>query len=565
MASLGKSKDELKKVKLLEISTLTVQIENTLDDTKLKDEQLQSYRERLTSIRQEMIKCGMDNMNTRRKIKELKFAKRMYIDGYRTKSHIDDNRTTHEREYDLRNTIATILSKIDYLTSSNDKSILTDRTGANVSNEKSDQKNGNSAAIDLNNVGKLPYRIEGPCVTVSYTSDMMKVFYISKNISFENLLDEVKRFYMVPKDDILFLVDNTGIICPKNGNVSDCCYEWYGNSWLQREVKFFVFKRKENKQRNKDLSKYGSGKSTEERARIERRAREIMKRNNPFHDQWLKRMFGSRDNYMQSFVIYCLFLLFFAVACITRRTITAEQNGIHAVTQAIKKNGGTFSEKKFDSITIEDDVWAWLQGPFRDVLLPETLYNGATVPPELKGKINIYNKLAGPLRLRQLRIRQSDCQSRVISGVTSWTGGCYRPYNTVERLTTKTSGWLQIPNATEYATIPQLSFRSIDLTSTVETILLGQSVTYDASGWIMDFKIDTYTRQSWALTMRQLRYLKYIDQHTRAVIIDFNVYLPNTDSFISCNVLFEFTAGGAVIPHLKMKSYVSEYLFEYTA
>ena len=56
MASLGKSKDDLKKVKLLEISTLTVQIENTLDDTKLKDEQLQSYRERLTSIRQEMIK-----------------------------------------------------------------------------------------------------------------------------------------------------------------------------------------------------------------------------------------------------------------------------------------------------------------------------------------------------------------------------------------------------------------------------------------------------------------------------------------------------------------------------
>ena len=46
MASLGKSKDDLKKVKLLEISTLTVQIENTLDDTKLKDEQLQSYRER---------------------------------------------------------------------------------------------------------------------------------------------------------------------------------------------------------------------------------------------------------------------------------------------------------------------------------------------------------------------------------------------------------------------------------------------------------------------------------------------------------------------------------------
>ncbi len=52
--------EELKKWKLLQISTINVQIENTLDDTKLKTEQLQSYRERLASVREEMIKCGME-------------------------------------------------------------------------------------------------------------------------------------------------------------------------------------------------------------------------------------------------------------------------------------------------------------------------------------------------------------------------------------------------------------------------------------------------------------------------------------------------------------------------
>ena len=67
---------------------------------------------------------------------------------------------------------------------------------------------------------------------------------------------------------------------------------------------------------------------------------------------------------MQSFVVYCVFIIIFAITCISRRDIQSEQNGIHAIKWAIKRNGGTFSEKLFDSISIEDDVWAWLQGPF---------------------------------------------------------------------------------------------------------------------------------------------------------------------------------------------------------
>ena len=50
-----------------------------------------------------------------------------------------------------------------------------------------------------------------------------------------------------------------------------------------------------------------------------------------------------------------------------------------------------------------------------------------------------------------------------------------------------------------------------------------------------------------------MRASKYIDKQTRAVIVDFNLYLPNTDNFVASIVLFEFTAGGAVIPTLKIK------------
>ena len=552
--SSNKVKEERRKAQLLEISTLTVQIENTTNDTKLKHEQLQSYRERLSAVRQEMLKTGLDNMRRRREIEKQRYARQMYIDGFRSKEHIDDDRKNYEREADLMNAFTSILYKVDHLTSLDTSLLKAEKS------QSTQQKSNNH--FDLNGMNRLQdvnpthRQIEGPCVTVSYTSEMIKVFYIAANITFSDLLDEVKRFCKIPKEEVVFLVDNAGIICPNHGNVSECCLEWYGNSWLQREVKFFLLKRKENKNRNKDLSKHGSAKSTAEKLRIERRAREIMKMNNPFHDPWLKRMFGSRGNYMQSFVVYCVFLIIFAITCISRRDIQSEQNGIHAIKRAIKRNGGTFNEKLFDSISIEDDFWAWLQGPLCDILLPETLYSGAKVPPSLKGKINVYNKLAGPLRIRQLRVQKNDCGSRIINDVKSWTGGCYRHYNFRYRETSRADGWMNIPNATIFKSIPAITFKDSSLISGMESTLYGQSVMYDSSGWIMDFDVASHNRHSWTIIMKQLRHLKYIDQGTRAVVIDFNVYLPNTDKFISCNVLFEFTAGGAVISHLKAKSYV---------
>ena len=110
----------------------------------------------------------------------------------------------------------------------------------------------------LQDANRTHRQIEGLSVTVSYTSDMIKVFYIATNITFSDLLDEVKRFCKIPKEEVVFLVANAGIICPNHGNVRNVVLN--GMVIWPTRSKIFLLKRKENKNRNKDLSKHGSAK-----------------------------------------------------------------------------------------------------------------------------------------------------------------------------------------------------------------------------------------------------------------------------------------------------------------
>ena len=528
---------DLDKILDAKLAEVHASITNVVEDNSLKDEQINSIKERTCSVREEMLSVAKENVSMRRKVAKLRYQIKQ------TKEHGKDHAVT--RLLDERSTqkkIDGLLDGIDEALSTIARSVATDLPGNSMKQEK-----------DTND------QIVGPYVTVSFDSDQSKVFYIAKATTFGELLGEVRKFYLVPESDFFFLVDNTGVVCPSNQSIRKFCNDSYGQSWLEKEVKLFVLRSKNNEFRNHDLSSHGQGQKLAERKRILNRTKRLAQEKNPFHDAWIKSMFQNRKQYMHAFVTFLAFVVMFVLTAIYRRDVSAERQAYASVEQAIKRPVGVFGGKQFDNIEIEDDFWAWMQGPFRDMLFPDTFYNGAPVPPSLLGQMSMYNRMAGALRLRQLRVQNHECSSRVIDAVDDWFGSCNAPYSKRNRLsdrTQKASEWLSLPTGHGATKIPMPTYFE---GSPPETIwggggdLFGRSVVYDDSGWIIDVNVTDFDRESWSLSLRQMRQGKYIDTRTRAVVVDFNVYVSNINTFIATVVLFEFTAGGAVLPTLKIK------------
>jgi hypothetical protein len=537
-AGAEKSESDIIKVFDVKINEASVKIENTEEDNFLKQEQLFSFRHRLASIREEMVCVAQSNAKVRRNLAKLhdRLRKEKKFQSSRIKDVID-HRKPREKMESLWASIDGCLSTVSNIQSKSEP------------NSVASAKESRRAIEDR----RVPV---GPYISVNFSAEKQKVFYVSKGLTFGGLLNEVQKYYMTKEEDFYFLVDNTGVICPNLEVVREFCFRLHGDSWLEREVHFFALRKKANKFRMRDLSEHGAKKQVEQKRMILEKTNKLAIENNPFHDKWLKQMFCDRKEYMHSFVSFIIFLAMFTLTAIYRRDIKQEQNGVMSVRQQIMRPVGVFGEKQFTHIETEDDFWAWMSGPFRDMFFPSKLYNGADVPAQMKAHVSMYNKLAGKLRLRQLRVNGYPCKSTVISGVQEWVPGkmCYGPYSEYNKASMESSVWMKKLNESYSKTLREISFLEQDnFLDKWTSYLYGQSVKYDGSGWINDIDISSFSRQKWGTLVSQMRASNYIDKQTRAVIVDFNLYLPNTDNFVASIVLFEFTAGGAVIPTLKIK------------
>lgn len=143
--------------------------------------------------------------------------------------------------------------------------------------------------------------------------------------------------------------------------------------------------------------------------------------------------------------------------------------------------------------------------------------------------------LIGSIRLRQVRVQYSkDCT--ILDRLGDIVEDCFADYNPA--IQSKLS-WA--PAWTPEYLKEHYEWKASNITE--QRPFHGKYATYPGDGFVLDLA----TNITGAVTrFTELQYWKWIDQRTRAVILEMNTLNPNVNSFVHSRILFEFPAAGGV-------------------
>jgi Ca2+-binding EF-hand superfamily protein len=174
--------------------------------------------------------------------------------------------------------------------------------------------------------------------------------------------------------------------------------------------------------------------------------------------------------------------------------------------------------------------YSWLEGPFLSrVNTPEL----GSPPRYLQG----YNRIIGPVRLRQLRVMPGTCT--IPDMFVGTVDECYAPYAlfTYPRVEAReTFGPESDPEKWQYQSSEELD----------GMVSFGRFSSYGGGGYVVDLPINETLA---AAAIADLRQSDWIDRATRAVFVDLSCFNANTESFLSVRLLFEFLPTGGIMPY----------------
>jgi polycystin 2 len=185
-----------------------------------------------------------------------------------------------------------------------------------------------------------------------------------------------------------------------------------------------------------------------------------------------------------------------------------------------------------------NQYWNWLENSFVSNIRAQQWYNGKS-PQYLSGFINDKsNRLIGWATIRQLRIKSNLCPSQKISTY------CYEDYSLFnEEKYSFQPGWsnqtTQIYNSAINQAFQYQSSAELDT-----YVYVGDHGSYDGGGYVYEFRGRLIDLQS---NLSELHQLGWIDNQTRAVIIQLTLYNPNSQLFTSVTLLTEFLSTGGLI------------------
>ncbi|UJR16862.1 hypothetical protein I4U23_003760 [Adineta vaga] len=203
-------------------------------------------------------------------------------------------------------------------------------------------------------------------------------------------------------------------------------------------------------------------------------------------------------------------------------------------------------QKYFDynEISTKSAYWQWLEESFVDNIRAQEWYNG--VPPRnLSGFINDKsNRLIGWITMRQLRVQSQFCSRQNFNFI------CVYDYNTQhEEINSFEPGWI---NQTEFKSNSTLDrafqYQSADQLDTYT--INGKFGRYNGGGYVYEFRGRLSDIQT---NVTKLHEFNWIDDRTRAVIIQLNLYNPNVQLFTSVIFLTEFLSTGGMATQLTIQ------------
>ncbi|UJR18699.1 hypothetical protein I4U23_005606 [Adineta vaga] len=199
----------------------------------------------------------------------------------------------------------------------------------------------------------------------------------------------------------------------------------------------------------------------------------------------------------------------------------------------------------YTKISTINQYWDWLENSFVDNLRAQQWYNGES-PRNLSGFINDKsNRLIGWATMRQLRIKTTTCQARNPISST-----CQNDYNSLnEDKHSYAPGWKNETSQIYNLFIDQaFIYQSADKLDTY--MYVGDHGSYSGSGYVYEFRGRRSELQS---NLSQLHQLGWIDNQTRAMIIQLTLYNPNIQLFTSVTFLTEFLSSSGIFPSARFE------------
>ena len=185
-----------------------------------------------------------------------------------------------------------------------------------------------------------------------------------------------------------------------------------------------------------------------------------------------------------------------------------------------------------------DDYWRWLEENFVGNLRAQSWYNGDN-PRYLNGYLNDKsNRLIGWTIMRQLRVKSKTCSDQ---RVLSQCEDDYSFFNEDEH--SYSPGWINQTDTLHYSSSIIKSFQYQTSENLDTYVYIGKHGMYSGNGYVYELRGSLVNLQS---NVSELHRLGWIDQKTRAILIQMTLYNPNARLFTAVTLLGEFLSTGGV-------------------
>uniref|UniRef100_A0A7S3DBT8 Polycystin cation channel PKD1/PKD2 domain-containing protein n=1 Tax=Palpitomonas bilix TaxID=652834 RepID=A0A7S3DBT8_9EUKA len=253
-----------------------------------------------------------------------------------------------------------------------------------------------------------------------------------------------------------------------------------------------------------------------------------------------------------------LFFIFFIIA-LTVVVLNATGNQLSFYyTQALRgpfvnnplEDGGMDG---FEDLAAAGDFFTFLRGPLSDAMFSTSYYNDDPIPDEYLGYISAHNMILGMTRLRQVR-SAPNATCEIPTQVQSRIKVCY---GDVSRTASGWAGELKEPES-RWPNTGAEQYRWHNTSETQENSFSARLRSYPGSGFAVPIPRDEDERNA---LFDELESVRWLDERTRAVFVDFLVYNTNIDVLSIVKVMAEFPPTGGAIPSISMRNVRLGYLY----
>ncbi|GMH69539.1 hypothetical protein TrLO_g5573 [Triparma laevis f. longispina] len=262
---------------------------------------------------------------------------------------------------------------------------------------------------------------------------------------------------------------------------------------------------------------------------------------------------GSKVEVLTSMFLHLIFLAIFSCAIFLRMDLEQPFRMQYAVKEVLEHTEiERLTNVFFEDINNVEQIYQWSENVLTPSLYRQSFYNGRSYPgalnpdePEQPAYEPYFfgdsSMTLGRIRVRQVRSVATPCTAVNSSSFISALGDCYNNY---KKDITDDRGGFTAKNGDYFHYMNDTHLEDDGPWQSPITLNI-----YDSGGYVSDLPVGNGEAKS---QLQNLKQMNFIDKGTRALFMDFGLYCPNNDQFLSGRVVFEFTPSGAILPFMEL-------------